>query len=70
MDEIRNYTVRLSYDVNVGAHDEYEANALAMNWFNRVMEDGDTELPENVFSVQTIPQRHTVFVGSSKGVTS
>lgn len=71
-DGLRTYTIRLSYDVTVQAHDELEANALAYHWFSRVMEKGvdDVELPENVFSVQTMPQRHTVFVGSPKVVTS
>lgn len=69
-DDIRTYIVKLSYDVTVEAHDELEANALAYHWFDRVMENGDTELPENVFSVQTIPQRQIVFVGGPKVVTS
>lgn len=70
--EVRTYTVQLSYDVTVEAHDELEANALAYHWFNRVMADDvdAVELPENVFSVQTIPQRQIVFVGSPKVVTS
>jgi hypothetical protein len=71
-DDVRTYIVKLSYDVTVEAHDALEANALAYHWFDRVMEQGvdDVELPENVHSVQTFPQRQIVFVGGPKVVTS
>jgi hypothetical protein len=65
---MRTYTVEFVYDVTLDAGSVEEAERRAYAWHARIMDNPDKELPDDVWSVRTMPQFRTVFVGAEKEV--
>jgi hypothetical protein len=63
---MRTYTVEFVYDVSVDAESQEEAERRAYSWHARIMDNPDKELPDDVWSVRTLPMVRTVFASAEK----
>jgi hypothetical protein len=65
---MRTYTVEFVYDVTVDAGSQEEAERRAYAWHAKLMDNPDKELPDDVYTVRTMPIIRTVFAGAEKVV--
>ena len=63
---MRTFTVEFVYDVTCDAESQEEAERRAYAWHARIMDNPDKELPDDVWSVRTMPMIRTVFAGAEK----
>jgi hypothetical protein len=63
---MRTYTIEFTYDVTLDADDEQVAINKAYQWFQKLQSNPDRELPDDVWSVRTMPKSEVVFVGGEK----
>lgn len=65
---MRTYTVEFVYDVTLDAEDEGVAQMKAYRWLDALLRNPDRDLPDDVWSVRTVPVPRVVFVGAEKEV--
>lgn len=63
---MRTYTVEFVYDVSLDAEDDEQAQMTAYRWLDALLRNPDRDLPDDVWSVRTVPQARVVFAGAEK----
>lgn len=63
---MRTYTIAFTYDVTVDAEGEEVAIKKAYQWFQKLQANPDRDLPDDVWSVRTVPLTEVTFMSAEK----
>lgn len=63
---MRTYTVEFVYDVTLDAENDEVAQHKAYRWLDALLSNPDKNLPDDVWSVRTVPVPRVVFVSGEK----